>query len=459
MWIPGWVMSGSEAQLVRAIPVGDEAPQPRPVSDDSFETLRPYFRDIGPLETLAPDEEVALAREVHDQARLVRQEILGVPLAARLLVGRWCELRSGRRPTAALSALPPDRSDRWPPDASARIDDALQRVAILLDLRDKLHAHGTDTPSPAKLVQIDRQMQWTLLGADLSASLFDEILAVLREREALLGHPEASWGARLAVSRQEIGLSPAEFRERMQRIRWAEGRLQAARNELARRNLKLVVKMAKEFRGMGVPLPDLVQEGSLGVLHAVGKFDYRRGFKFSTYAVWWIRQAMVRAIQQQSRTVRLPSRVHDRSRLFRKAGARLATELGRKPTVEELARELGMAVKQVDRLMRASLKQASLDAPVAEAGGESLGDLLEDPHTPNPVEELARAQLARTVDSLLPRLSDRERDILTFRFGLNGEPALTLRETAERIGLSCERVRQVQEHALLRLRHGAMAAP
>ena len=119
----------------------------------------------------------------------------------------------------------------------------------------------------------------------------------------------------------------------MERIRQAESRLHDARNELVRRNLKLVVKVAKDFRGMGVSLPDLVQEGSLGVLHAVGKFDYRRGFKFSTYAVWWIRQAMVRAIQQQSRTVRLPSRVYDRSRRFRKTGQRLESELGRNPTV------------------------------------------------------------------------------------------------------------------------------
>ncbi len=449
-------MTGSEMQLARAIPAEDGAQRQRVVSDDSFELLRPYFRDIGPLETLTSEQEVALAKQVDDQSRVVRREILGIPLAARVLVGRWCELRSEKRSTASLSALAPDRCS---PDTSARIDDALHRVSILLDLRDKLHGDGAGSPSQAKLAHIDRQMQWTLLGADLSTSLLDEVLTTLREREALSGQIGASWGALLAVSQQEIGLSPADFRERMGRIRRAESRLQEARNEIARRNLKLVVKVAKEFRGMGVPLPDLVQEGSLGVLHAVGKFDYRRGFKFSTYAVWWIRQAMVRAIQQQSRTVRLPSRVHDRSRRFRKAGARLATELGRKPTLEELARELEMDEKQVDRLMRVSLKPASLDAPVTQAGSESFGDLLEDPETLDPVEELAHAQLMRTIDSLLPRLSARERDILTWRFGLNGEPGLTLRETADRIGLSCERVRQIQGTALLRLRHGAMPKP
>ncbi len=178
----------------------------------------------------------------------------------------------------------------------------------------------------------------------------------------------------------------------MDRIQQAESRLQEARNELIRRNLKLVVKVAKEFRGMGVSFPDLVQEGSLGVLHAVGKFDYRRGFKFSTYAVWWIRQAMIRAIQQQSRTIRLPSRVYDRTRHLRQA-----RESGSPPSSvapqrrRSSAEELEIDEHQVDELMRIDQKPASLDAPLKQAGNESFGDLLEDPATPDPVEELHRA--------------------------------------------------------------------
>jgi len=445
-----------ELQLARATSTEGEAGTRRSAPDDGFNVLRPYFREIGRLETLSSEQEIALAKAVEDYTRAMRREILGIPLAARLMVGRWSELRSANHVTAKLSGLPPDRR---PPDASARMDDALQRVAILLDRRDKLHGDGGRPPSSQKLARIDQEMQRILVGANLSASLLDELLGTLREREALLERTGSSWEACIATSEQEIGLPPAEFRERMGRIQRAESRLHEARNELVQRNLKLVVKVAKEFRGMGLSFPDLVQEGSLGVFHAVGKFDHRRGFKFSTYAVWWIRQAIVRAIQKHSRTIRLPSHVYERTRRFRQTRERLSAELGRTPTPQELAEELEIDEKQVDTLMRIGLRPASLDAPVKEAENESLGDLLEDPAAPNPVEELHRAWLTQTIESLLLSLSPRERDVLSWRFGLGDEPALTLEEIAGRLELSRERVRQIQVGAIRRLRLRATLLP
>ena len=438
-----------ELQLARATSTEGEAATPRSVADDGFNVLRPYFREIGRLETLSSEREIALAKAVDDYTRAMRREILGIPLAARFMVGRWSELRSANHVTAKLSGLPPDRR---PPDASARMDAALQRVAILLDRRDKLHGDGGRPPSSEKLARIDQEMQRILIGADLSSSLFDEILRTLREREMLLAQTESSWEACIATSEQEIGLPPAEFRERMGRIQRAESRLHEARNELVQRNLKLVVKVAKEFRGLGLSFPDLVQEGNLGVFHAVGKFDHRKGFKFSTYAVWWIRQAIIRAIQQHSRTIRLPSHVYDRARHFRQTRERLSTELGHTPTPRELAEELEIAEKQVEMLMRIDQWPASLDAPVHPAENESLGDLLEDPKVLDPVEELHQAWLTQEVESLLLGLSPRERDVLSWKFGLVGERGLTLQEIADRLGLSRERVRQIQVAAIRKLR-------
>ncbi len=345
-----------------------------------------------------------------------------------------------------------------PPDASARMDEALRLVAILLDRRDKLLGNCAGPPSSAKLARIDREMQRTLLAADLSPSFLDEILRQLREREAPLDGAGTSPGAFAPALEQEIGLPAPEFRERMDRILQAESRLLEARNELIRRNLKLVIKVAKDFRGRGVSLPDLVQEGSLGAFRAVAKFDHRRGFKFSTYAVWWIRQAMVRAIQKHSRTVRLPSHVYDRTMRLRRIDKRLSIELGRTPTRKELARELEIDEDKVDALMRIDQKPASLDAPVKEAESDSLGDLLEDPETPNLVEEIHQARLRRTIESLFVKLSPREQDVLSWRFGLGGDRGLTLQETADRIGISRERVRQIQAGAIRRLRVRSMLA-
>jgi RNA polymerase primary sigma factor len=263
----------------------------------------------------------------------------------------------------------------------------------------------------------------------------------------------------MATSEQEVGLPPAEFRERMGRIHRAEGRLHEARNELVQRNLKLAVKVAKQFRGMGLAFSDLVQEGSLGLFHAVGKFDHSKGFKFSTYAVWWIRQAIVRAIQQHSRTIRLPSHVHDRARRFRQTRERLSTELGCTPTPRELAEELEIDEKQVEMLTRVDQRPASLDAPVHPVEDASLGDLLEDPETLDPVEELHQARLMHEIESLLLGLSSRERDVLRWKFGLVGDRGLTLQEIADRLGLSRERVRQIQVAAIRKIRARSMRVP
>jgi len=447
-------MSHQAPQLARALPSERASGKERIQPDDGFEGLRPYLREIGGLETLTVEEEIALARAVDDHSRALRREVLGIPLAARLLVGRWCELRSANRATAALGAQPPDRR---PPDASARMDATLKRVAMLLDRRDKLH--GENPPSPGELARIDREMQRILLAADLSPVLLDELLTKLREREALLERAGTSWGAWLATSEQEIGLAPEELRERMERIRQAETLLHEARNELTRRNLKLVVKVAGEFRGTGVSLSDLVQEGSLGLLHAVGKFDHRRGFKFSTYAVWWIRQAIIRAIQSQARTIRLPSHVCESTRRFRRIYERLSAALGRSPTPEELAEELGIDPSQVETLIRIDQKPASLDAAVGQVENGSLADLLADPEAPDPVEKLHQERLARTLESLLVHLSQRERDVLGWRFGIAAEGQLTLREIADRLELSRERVRQIEAAAIRRLRLRSTLAP
>jgi len=435
---------------------GAETRQPegeseRVVKDDTFEMLRPYFREIGPVETLTAEEEVALAKRVDAHTAGLRREILGIPFAARFVVDRWSELRSAERVTATMSAVPADRREA---DASARMDRALRRVALLLDRRDKLCGNYQAPPSEEKLARLDQDIQRGLIRANLSPSLLDEILEALRERAALLSRRRGGSGSR--TSRQqlefEIGLPAAEFRARIRKIDAEERGLHEARNEFTQHNLKLVIRVAKEFRGMGISMPDLVQEGNLGLMHAVGKFEHARGFKFSTYAVWWIRQAMIRAIQNQSRTIRLPSHVYDRSMRFQRVHKQLSTSLGRTPTGKELADELGISEKQVEMLSQIRQKPASIDAPIRNSEEESMADLLEDTEAIDPVDELHREHLTGSLDSLLADLSDRERAVLSQRFGLAGKPSHTLQEIANLLGLSRERVRQIQAGAIARLR-------
>jgi RNA polymerase primary sigma factor len=232
----------------------------------------------------------------------------------------------------------------------------------------------------------------------------------------------------------------------------ARGHLDEVR-ELQRRiteaNLRLVVSIAARYRHHSLSLLDLVQEGSLGLIKAVDRFEYRRGFKFSTYATWWIRQAITRALADTGRTVRLPVHVVEALNQLAKAERALATELGRPPTVQELADRTSLAVDKVVQLSQAGAPLTSLDAPVAESA--VFGDLLSD-STTSPEEQVVARNARLRVRRVLGSLTERERTVLQLRFGIRSERAHTLEEIAERIGLSRERVRQIERQALERLR-------
>ena len=267
--------------------------------------------------------------------------------------------------------------------------------------------------------------------------------AVAKEKIAILKSREEN------ATEEEL----AEIKEEIKNLQKDLDAGDEAKKRLAEANLRLVVSIAKRYVGRGMLFLDLIQEGNLGLIKAVEKFDYRKGYKFSTYATWWIRQAITRAIADQARTIRIPVHMVETINKLIRVSRQLLQELGREPTPEEIAEEMHMSVERVREILKISQEPVSLETPIGEEEDSHLGDFIQDDNVPVPADAAAFTMLKEQLEDVLSTLTDREQKVLRLRFGLDDGRARTLEEVGKEFNVTRERIRQIEAKALRKLRH------
>jgi RNA polymerase primary sigma factor len=448
----------------------DEDAESEPASGgEDADILRVYLRHIGRRRLLKAAEEQEIGHRMERARGDVLRALADLPCARGAILDLAGEVRSGSAPAAELILLP-DGGELTPANVAPTLEalaEIERRAARLEEWRGQVRARRLAAARRERLERrISETSGWiaaTLAELPIRPALVDELVAELRQVEQDFAAvekqrpgPARAEAMRAVVAR--AGVPRDTFRRLAERVRQHHDALLAIKHELLEANLRLVVSVAKRYGGRGLSLLDLIQEGNIGLMKAVDRFQYRRGFKFSTYATWWVRQSITRAVADYGRTIRLPVHVIESLNRLNRERRTLAHEIGRDPTPKELAERLKIPLGKVQLLLEAVRQPASLDVPVGEGEETPLGNLLPSAATPSPEEVVSAGELATEVERAMAPLTPREREILRLRYGLGTDREHTLEEIGRRLSLTRERVRQIEAKAVAKMRSADPAA-
>ena len=470
--------------------------------DKALDPVRVYMREMGIVPLLTREQEVAIAKRIEWGQNRAQKAITRSPIAIAELLKMGEELEAGtlaiRDVVSFSNQLEAEEQEDKAEEYLHWTIEGIHRVRKLYrrGLREFDQLRGeqklTRAKSSKKLLRLKRKLARTRLeiaqeiaGLRLKPTargrLVNAISAVYNETRGLerqIENRTASLGRKrvkaeaakdltrlIAASKRRLReiqskhyVSPLEIKRSHQMIAVGEAQEAQAKHELTEANLRLVVSIAKKYQNRGLHFLDLIQEGNLGLMRGVEKFDWRRGYKFSTYATWWIRQAITRAIADQARTIRIPVHMIEVINKVKTVTRELVRDLGREPTTEEIARLMGSSVEKVSKALKLTQQPISLETPIGEAGDSQFGDFIEDKSTTSPSERVITSNLRDVAGDVLQTLSPREEKVIRLRFGLDAEGReRTLEEVGEDFKVTRERIRQIEAKALRKLRHPSRA--
>jgi RNA polymerase primary sigma factor len=437
--------------------------------------VRMYLTQMGEIPLLTRDQEISLARKIELTRMAFRRKVLESDYSARAAIDILQQVSDG--------SLPFDRTMKMSTAENlirsvvrTRLPENIRTANKLLDKNRKLFAQFIGTQDETEKKKAAKQLKRNRIKI---ASLLEElslrtsrIQPMMKKLEGILSKIHQllqyiSSGPNAEIIEEDIDAmkqefngmqdmvleTPEQLEKRLKAVRAVFAQYELAKRLLSSGNLRLVVSIAKKYRNRGLSFLDIIQEGNTGLMRAVDKYEYRRGYKFSTYATWWIRQAITRAIADHARTIRIPVHMIETMSRLRTVSKELLQKLGREPTIEEIATETALTVSEARRVLKISKHPISLDRPIGESEDSYFGDFIEDESAESPVQSAAHEMLKERIDEILKTLTYREREIIKLRYGLGDGYTYTLEEVGRIFKVTRERVRQVEAKAIRKLQH------